>query len=197
MNKKEEEIQRKLVELETTVLKEQADIVTSNASAGTNLTNAAKKGHLQEAGSYGVTSGGGTAPLNRSDGYYFGGVGLLVLGLFLVFTHVRVGNGFLAMMMGGGSGLVFFLLPLLIGISMMVYNGHSKWGRIITALSCVMLLMAILFTLTFSFPSLTLMQTIMMFLPFAIGGAFVVKGMGGPEGVKNAIKDSFAHKDHA
>ncbi len=196
MNKKEEEIQRKLVELETTVLKEQADIVTSNASGRTDLTNR-KKGGLQNSGTYGSSAGGDIAPLNRSDGYYFGGVGLLVLGLFLVFTHVQVGNGFLAMMMGGGSGLVFFLLPLLIGISMMIYNARNKWGQIITGGSCVTLLLAILFTLTFRFPSLTLMQTILMFLPFAIGGAFVVKGLGGAEGVKDVIKNALPKKEDA
>lgn len=194
MNKKEEEIQRKLLELESTVLKEQTDIITSGGRS--DVTARGGKVSGKSSGGY-VAGSGSTAPLNKSDGFYFGGVGLILLGLFMVFTHVQVGNGFLQMLMGGGGGLVFFLLPLLIGIGMMVYNGASKWGRIITGSSCVMLLLAILFTLKFNFPPLTLMQTILMFLPFAIGGAFVVKGMGGPEGVKDAIKGQLPKREDA
>jgi hypothetical protein len=196
MNKKEEEIQRKLLELESTVLKEQTDIITGGGRS--NMTaKGGKAGGKLNSGGYGTSSSGDTAPLNKSDGFYFGGMALILLGLFMVFTHVRVGNGFLQMLMGGGGGLVFFLLPLLAGIGMMVYDSNNKWGRIITGLSCVMLLLAILFTLNFTFPSLTLMQTLLMFLPFAIGGAFVVKGMGGPAGIKDAVKAQLPKREDA
>lgn len=197
MNKKEEEIQRKLVELESSVLRDQVELVNSN-SGRTDLTAPGKKakGGVLNNGSTGSIAGDrSAAPLNKSDGYYFGGFALLILGMIMVAMHVKVGSGFLAMLMGGSGGLALFLLPLLAGIGMMIYNYKNKWGSIITGGSCALMLLAILFTLNFNFPTLTLMQTVMMFLPFAIGSAFVVKGMGGPEGIKDAVRASLPKGD--
>ncbi|MDQ5936554.1 MAG: hypothetical protein QG574_3890 [Cyanobacteriota bacterium erpe_2018_sw_21hr_WHONDRS-SW48-000092_B_bin.40] len=201
MNKKEEEIQRKLLELESSVLKDQIELVNTG-SGRTDLTTTgknAKGGALNNSSGGKMTSGAnsGSAALNKSDGYYFGGFALLILGMVMVAMHVKVGSGFLAMLMGGGGGLALFLLPLLAGIGMMIYNYKNKWGSIITGGSCALMLLAILFTLNFNFPTLTLMQTVMMFLPFAIGSAFVVKGMGGPDGIKDAIRSSLPKKEDA
>ena len=193
MNKKEEEIQRKLIELESSVLKESQQEVLINDTGRTDLV---KNGSAQVA-SGSVQKGSQTGGLNKNDGAYFAGMASIFLGVFMVFQHVRVGSSFLAMLMGGGAGLAIFLLPLLIGIGMLFYNYKSKWGRGITALSVITLLLAILFTLSFTFPSLSLLQTVMMFLPFAIGGALVVKGMGGPKGVEQAIKAQLPNREDA
>ncbi|MFA7340146.1 MAG: hypothetical protein WC028_25425 [Candidatus Obscuribacterales bacterium] len=197
MNKKEEEIQRKLIELESSVLKDQVELINTG-SGRTDLTAPGKKnkGAILSNGGAGSMAGDSTAaPLNKSDGYYFGGFALLILGMVLVAMHVQVGSGFLAMLMGGGGGLALFLLPLLAGIGMMIYNYKNKWGSIVTGGSCALMLLAILFTLKFNFPPLSLMQTVMMFLPFAIGSAFVVKGMGGPDGIKEAVRASLPKSD--
>ncbi len=199
MNKKEEEIQRKLLELESSVLKDQIELVNTGRTDLTTTGKNAKGGALNNSSGGKMTSGAnsGSAALNKSDGYYFGGFALLILGMVMVAMHVKVGSGFLAMLMGGGGGLALFLLPLLAGIGMMIYNYKNKWGSIITGGSCALMLLAILFTLNFNFPTLTLMQTVMMFLPFAIGSAFVVKGMGGPDGIKDAIRSSLPKKEDA
>jgi len=201
MNKKEEEIQRKLLELESSVLKDQVELVSGGR---TDLTTGKKGGAM--ANGRGSAAGGsmannannsGSAPLNKSDGFYFGGFALLILGMVLVAMHVTVRSSFLAMLMGGGGGLALFLLPLLAGIGMMVYNYKNKWGSIVTGGSCALMLLAILFTLNFGFPPLSLMQTVLMFLPFAIGSAFVVKGMGGPQGLMEAVKTSLPNREDA
>ncbi len=199
MNKKEEEIQRKLLELESSVLKDQVELVNTGRTDLTTTGKNAKGGALNNSSGGKMTSGAnsGSAALNKSDGYYFGGFALLILGMILVAMHVKVGSSFLAMLMGGGGGLALFLLPLLAGIGMMIYNYKNKWGSIITGGSCALMLLAILFTLNFQFPTLTLMQTVMMFLPFAIGSAFVVKGMGGPDGIKDAIRSALPKKEDA
>lgn len=199
MNKKEEEIQRKLVELESSVLKDQVELVSNSRSELTTAGKKAKGGALNNSQG-GNTAGSGSsavAPLNKSDGYYFGGFALLILGMVLVATHVTVRSSFLAMLMGGGGGLALFLLPLLAGIGMMVYNYKNKWGSIITGGSCALMLLAILFTLNFNFPQLTLMETVLMFLPFAIGSAFVVKGMGGPQGIQEAVRAALPKREDA
>jgi hypothetical protein len=201
MNKKEEEIQRKLLELESSVLKDQVELVSGGRS---DLTTGKKGGAMangrgSSAGSSMTNSGSnsGSAPLNKSDGFYFGGFALLILGMVLVAMHVTVRSSFLAMLMGGGGGLALFLLPLLAGIGMMVYNYKNKWGSIVTGGSCALMLLAILFTLNFGFPPLSLMQTVLMFLPFAIGSAFVVKGMGGPQGLMEAVKTCLPNREDA
>lgn len=179
MNKKEEEIQRKLLELESSVLKETHQEVVVSGDKRTGLT-----------GGYSSKSGvsGNTATLTKNDGAYFAGMLSLFLGVVMVFQHVRVGSSILSMLMGGGGTVAVFLLPLLIGIGMMIFNFKSKWGRGLTALSILGFILSVLFTLNFQFPPLSMLQTVMMFLPFAIGGALVVKGMGGPKGVEEAIK---------
>lgn len=199
MNKKEEEIQRKLLELESSVLKDQVELVNTSRTDLTTTGKNAKGGALNNSSGGKMTSGAnsGSAALNKSDGYYFGGFALLILGMVLVAMHVTVRSSFLAMLMGGGGGLAFFLLPLLAGIGMMIYNYKNKWGSIITGGSCALMLLSIIFTLNLGFPPLSLMQTILMFLPFAIGSAFVVKGMGGPQGVMESVKAALPKKEDA
>lgn len=198
MNKKEEEIQRKLVELESSVLKEtQHEVLLNNDKTQSELTGGYGSLKTDPGAKAGAGSSSSTAALNKNDGAYFAGMLSIFLGIFMVFSHVKVGSSFLAMLAGGGGVVAVFLLPLLIGVGMLFYNYKSKWGRGITALSVVGFLLAVLFTLNFTFPPLSMLQTVMMFLPFAIGGALVVKGLGGPKGVEEAIKHQLPQKEDA
>jgi len=191
MNKKEEEIQRKLLELESTVLKEQTDMTTVSHTAATGMTAAgAKNQSLSQSGSNSAAGAG-----NRSDGAYFGGLALIFLGLVLVFQHVRVGSGLLAMLGMGSGGFALLFLPLMVGMGMMFYDYKNKWGWIVTSLSCVLLIFAFLATLTITFPGVSMMQLIVMFLPFAIGAALLIKGLGGAKGVEQAIKTQLPKKE--
>jgi len=187
MNKKEEEIQRKLSELESTVLKEQTDLTTVKDLSNSNLTGAGGKKQS-------VTSAG-EETIARSDGAYFGGLALIFAGLLMVFQHVKVQSGLLAMLGLGSGGFALLFLPLMCGIGMMFYDNKNKWGWIVTALSCVLLILSFLATLTVNFPPLTMMQMVIMFLPFAIGGSLLVKGLGGAKGVEQAVKANLTKKE--
>jgi uncharacterized membrane-anchored protein len=190
MNKKEEEIQRKLAELETTVLKEQTDMVTASHLTSTGMSasgSATGKGQAVTGHDQGLST--------RSDGAYFGGIGLILLGLILVFQHVRVGSGLMAMLGMGSGGFAILFLPLMIGIGMMFYDSKNKWGWIITSLSCLFLILATMATLTITFPGVNLLTMIVMFLPFALGGALLVKGLGGAKGVEQAVKAQLPKKE--
>jgi hypothetical protein len=50
-------------------------------------------------------------------------------------------------------------------------------------------------SLTITFPGVTLLTMIMMFLPFALGGALLVKGLGGPKGLEQAVKNQLPKKE--
>lgn len=185
MNKKEEEIQQKLLELEATVLKENTELSTTTKR--TDLTINTKTP------AYGESSGDPDA-VPRNDAAYFGGLALLGLGLLLVFQHVRISSGFLSMLGIGSGGFGLLFIPLMIGIGMMFYNYKNKWAWVITAGSSIMILLTIIMTLTINFPGLSLMQAVIMFLPFALGGSFLVKGLGGPKGVMQSIKKQLPDK---
>jgi uncharacterized protein len=192
MNKKEEEIQRKLMELETSVLKEQTDLTTTaghSTSSNMNTTSGGNTGRTPT-----VNASNSPDGIPRSDGAFLGGLALVFLGLVMVFQHVKVSSGLLAMLGMGSGGFALLFLPLMIGIGMMFYNPKSKWGWVMTALSCVFLILSFLATLVVTFPALTMLQMIMMFLPFAIGGALLVKGLGGAKGVEQAVKSQMIKK---
>lgn len=191
MNKKEEEIQQKLLELEATVLKENTELSTTTKRTDLTLNT---KGAAGSTNSLDSSSDPDTA--TRNDAAYFGGLALLGLGLLLVFQHVRISSGFLAMLGIGTGGFGLLFIPLMIGIGMMFYNYKNKWAWVITAGSCIMLLLTIIMTLTINFPALSLMQAVIMFLPFALGSSFLVKGLGGPKGVIQSIKKQLPEKSN-
>lgn len=188
MNKKEEEIQRKLLELESSVLSEKSentDLTISTGAGRTDLmTTGKKKGQ----------STGGDA-LTRSDGAYFGGLALIFLGIVLVFQHITVTPGLLSLLGLGGGGFLILFLPLMIGIGMMMFNSRNKWGWITTAGSCVLLIFAVLSGLNMVMKSMSLLQLIVLFLPFAVGGSLLVKGMGGVKGVIKAVREQIPEKE--
>jgi hypothetical protein len=187
MNKKEEEIQRKLIELEASVLDESKREL-STVTPGHNLSTIKTGANSQ------LSASGSSASLVKSDGAYLGGLALIFLGLVLVFQHVHVGSSFLAMLGIGQGGFALLFLPIMVGMGMIFYNHKNKWGWVITVLGCVLTLFAILATLTITFPGVNMMQLIIMFLPFAIGGSLLVKGLGGPQGVAEAVKKQIPKK---
>lgn len=172
MTKKEEEIKRKLEELESTVLKETEDARAQTPAKAEKTT---------------AVAAGESSSSIKNDLYYFAGIGLIVTGLLMLFQHVRVGSGFFSMLGLGNQGFGLLLVPLLVGLGWMFYDSKSKMGWMITALSCGLIFFAILSSLIMSFPSMTLLGVIMMLLPFAAGGAFLLKGMGGAKGVKETL----------
>ncbi|MBS1995490.1 MAG: hypothetical protein JSS86_04235, partial [Cyanobacteria bacterium SZAS LIN-2] len=174
-------------ELESTVLKEQTDLTTVSHSGGSSVTGSATGKKTV------ITTGDDTVP--RNDGAYFGGLALIFAGVVLVFQHVKVSSGLLNMLGLGSGGFALLFLPLMVGIGMMFYDNKNKWGWIVTALSCVLLIFSFLATLVINFPPLTMAQMVIMFLPFAIGGALLIKGLGGKKGVEQAIKANLTKKE--
>lgn len=172
MNRKEEEIKKKLIELETSVLKE----------SPSQLTHEQKSTALKTADSQ------KPATTVKSDLCYFGGLGLIGAGILMLFQHVSVGSGVMGMLGFGSGGFGLLLIPLMVGIGWMFYDSKSRAGWMITAGSCAVIFFAILSSLRMNFPNLSLLSMILMLLPFAFGGALLLKGMGGPKGVEETIK---------
>jgi hypothetical protein len=181
MNKKDEEIQRKLLELEAAVLKE--------APPPPSLPTAHQH-------STAMTSVGSGAPISTARGpattvgqdlCYFLGIGLIFTGLLMFFNQVHIGSGMLQVLGLGGGGFALILVPLMVGLGWLMYDSKNKWAWLLTASVCGFIVFAVLSSLVMTFPTMTLLGTIMLLLPFAAGGALLLKGLGGPKALQDKL----------
>jgi hypothetical protein len=105
------------------------------------------------------------------------GFGLLLTGVFMVLHHVQVGTGMMSWFGFGGQGFGLLLVPLLVGIGFLLYDYKNRLGWVLTAASIAVVIFAILSQLVMWFPHMSLFGLLLMFLPFAGGGACIAKGM--------------------
>jgi hypothetical protein len=173
MTKKDEEIQRKLEELESAVLKETPTPSQQHLTApqkSSDLMSLVEKKQLP------------ATPV-QNDLMYFSGIGLILTGLFMFFQHVRVGTGMMGMLGLGSGGFGLLFLPLLVGIGWLIYDPKSKVPWIMITGTCAIIIFSVLSSIVMQFPAMSLIGLILMLLPFAAGGALLLKGMGGPKAI--------------
>jgi uncharacterized protein len=115
-----------------------------------------------------------TLPQNRGAGGTPGGVGqffigltMAVVGVYLLLNQVQVTTSFWNFGRFGGFGPT--LLPLLVGVGVLFYNGKSVIGWLLTALGLAIILAAVLMNLDIYFRQTTLFNTIVM-LGLLFGG---------------------------
>jgi hypothetical protein len=180
MNKKDEQIEQKLIQLEASI-----DESQHKALIGRSPGASPASGSSSDPASL-VTTPTTSA---KQDFYYVCGIGLLLLGILMLFNHIRVGTGMFAALGMGSGGFGLVLIPLLVGLGWMMYDSKNKIGWAITALSIALIFFSALSSLIMMFPSVTLLGLILMLLPFAAGGALLLKGMGGPKGVEQKLRE--------
>jgi hypothetical protein len=115
----------------------------------------------------------------QAEIYKFVGISLLVIGIFLFLNHVRVGTAFFDYFGHGRMGFGFTIIPLLIGLGIFFYDWKNKIGWVVLAASLALIIFGVFSQLVMTFPSLSLLGFIIMFLPFAAGAAFLIKGIKG------------------
>ncbi len=178
MRMKDEHIQKKLVELETAIMQEKGDLSAPERRSKMELKNT-------DLPSLRVQSD----TVQKSDLHYFGGIGLVMLGLFLLFNHVKVTSGYASLWGFSSAGSIgYLMLPFLVGIGWIFYNSRSVWGWLISAVSLIMIVFSIISGLRIWFAPVSMIDLIIMLVPLAIGAAYVLKGMGGPKGLDEVIK---------
>jgi hypothetical protein len=114
----------------------------------------------------------------RGAGGTEGGVGVFFLGLimavgggYLLTQQVIVSSGFWAMFGSNTFGLS--LLPLLIGIGMLFFDGKSTVGALLTVGGAVIIFLGILMNLNIYFRPTSLFNTLVM-LVLLVGGLGLV-----------------------
>jgi uncharacterized protein len=115
-----------------------------------------------------------TATNPRGAGGTPGGVGQFFIGLFmsasgayLILQQVQVTTSYWHIGPYGGFGLT--LLPLLVGIAFLFYNGKSIIGWLLTIAGCAIILASVLMNMDIYFRQTTLFNTIVM-LGLLFGG---------------------------
>ncbi len=159
MSKQDDEIREKLAELEASI--EEAPQPLAVTPAGTGVTAPGKKAGDE---------------LIESDLFLTIGFGLLLLGVFLVMNHIQVGTGMLGFFGFQQRGFGLTIIPLLIGLGLVFFDYKNRLGWILTAASCALIFFAALSQLVMFFPNISLLGLVIMFLPFAVGGALVARG---------------------
>jgi hypothetical protein len=98
---------------------------------------------------------------------FFIGLVMAVVGIYLLLNQVQVTTAFWSFGRYGGFGPT--LLPLLVGIGFLFYNGKSVVGWLLTGLGLAIILAGVLMNMDIYFRQTTLFNTIVM-LGLLFGG---------------------------
>jgi hypothetical protein len=123
-----------------------------------------------------------TSPVNRGAGGTPGGVGPFFIGLtmavvggYLLLNQVQVTTSFWNLGRYGGFGLT--LLPLLVGVAALFYDGRSIVGWVLTALGAAIILAGILMNLNIYLQPTSLFNTLVMLALLAGGLGLVARSL--------------------
>jgi hypothetical protein len=110
-------------------------------------------------------------------GTFFTGLALTVVGGYLVLNQVQVSSSFAFFGVGVTAGFGLTLLPLLFGVGVLFFDGKSKPGWFLSVAGALATLAAILMSLSISWQSTTLFNTLAMFVLLAAGVGLVLRSL--------------------
>jgi hypothetical protein len=100
---------------------------------------------------------------------------MLVVGGYLLLNQVSVYGGYWNFGWAGGYGHSFgiTLIPLLFGVAILFYDGHSFAGRVLTGLGGLVIVTGIIANLDIQFRQTTLFE-LLVILVLVVGGVGLV-----------------------
>ena len=105
------------------------------------------------------------------------GLVMMAVGVYLVFDHVTVHTSFWRFYGSPGTSFGLTMLPLLIGIGALFFNGRSVIGWLLTVAGVALILVGVLMNLDIYFRPTSLWATIAMFGLIAGGLGVFAKGL--------------------
>ena len=108
-------------------------------------------------------------------GEFMGGLAMAVAGGYLLTNQVSVTSGYWRPWGYNGFGLS--LIPLLIGLGMVFFNGRSIIGWLLTLAGAVIILVGILTNLDIYFRETSLFNTILMLVLLAGGIGLIARSL--------------------
>ena len=119
------------------------------------------------------TRGAGGTP--GGLGEFFLGAILALLGAWMLMNQVTVTSGYWRL--GGYSAFGVSLVPLLLGISILFFNGRSLWGWLLVAVDTLVILAGIITNLDVYFRPTSLFNTLVMLVLLAAGIGLVARAL--------------------
>ncbi|WP_143316092.1 hypothetical protein [Clostridium sp. HBUAS56017] len=111
---------------------------------------------------------------------FFGGIVVLLVGLYIIFENTTISTGFtLTRVLGFTPNFGLVLLPLLIGIIVLFFNERSILGWLLLIIGILIIVVGILMGLRIYFRPVSLFQGILMFGMIAAGIGLTLKGLFG------------------
>jgi hypothetical protein len=118
-------------------------------------------------------SGAGGTP--GGVGKFFFGLALIVAGGYLLLTRVTVASG--GWHLWGYSAFGLSLIPLLLGIGFLFFNGRALIGWLLTGIGAVIILAGIIGNMQIYFRGTSLFDTLMMLGLMAAGIGLVAASL--------------------
>lgn len=173
--KPEDQIEEKLRELELAMKEEQEKSNLPAADSKTSSLAEASRAPAQK------LSKADEPEAVKADLHMLGGFATILLGVLILFSNLRVTMGWgipgLAWLGGAGGSQGFFVLLLIVGVGFFFYDYKNKAGWLLITGSVIALIFGIFSSLHMYFSSMSLLGFIFMFIPIALGSAFVAKGL--------------------
>jgi hypothetical protein len=134
-----------------------------------------KKNNIEE-----NLNGNYTEPPKGNILTFFGGIIVLLVGLYVIFQNTTISTGFtLTRVLGFTPNFGLVLLPLLIGIIVLFFNERSILGWLLIIVGILIIVVGILMGLRIYFRPVSLFEGILMFGMTAAGIGLTLKGLFG------------------
>lgn len=103
------------------------------------------------------------------------GVGLAGAGAYLLMDRVTVHTG--AWRLWGYNAFGMSLIPFLLGVGLLFFNGRSIWGKLLTFLGLVIIFAGIITNLDIYFRQTSLFATLLMLGMIAAGVGLIARSL--------------------
>jgi hypothetical protein len=108
-------------------------------------------------------------------GEFFAGLAMTAGGGYLLLNQVTVSTGY--WQMWGYNAFGISLIPLLIGIALVFFDGKSKLGWILTSFGAIVIVLGIITNLTINYRPTTLFNTLIILVLIAGGLGLIVRSV--------------------
>ena len=108
-------------------------------------------------------------------GEFFAGLAMTAGGGYLLLNQVTVSTGF--WQLWGYNAFGISLIPLLIGIALVFFDGKSKLGWLLTAFGSIVIVLGIITNLTINYRPTTLFNTLIILALLAGGLGLIVRSV--------------------